>query len=544
MSTQINNPILPGFHPDPSILRVGDDYYIATSTFEWYPGVRIYHSKDLLNWNFAGSPLDHYELLDLRGVDFSDGIWAPDLSYSNGYFYLIYTVVHTSHHCPIKDTPNYLTRAKDITGPWSMPVYLNSSGFDPSLFHDDDGRKWIVNMRMDYRNLINGRQFTGVMLQEYDEMQECLIGEPVNIFDGTALRYTEGPHLYKKDGYYYLMCAEGGTGWTHAVTLARSKSLNGPYEVHPYNPVLTSWEGRFDSDFFEQDREELGIGASYLKKAGHASICNDTEGNWYLVHLCGRPLTGTDRCILGRETSIQQIVWKQDGWPYLKNGGRQPCDSIVLEKDIKVNEKDKIAGRDITYTFENDDYKKDFQTLRIPYDEKYISTCARKGCLRLTGRETIFSRYYQTILARRQTDFSFIASTVFEFDPTTFQHSAGLIYRYNENNQYYLYVSYDEELESTVIIAASIYDAKFKIMDTVKVSGNEFELYLEVAETEGQFSYMDHRVKKKVGPQFDVSNLSDDFAHGFTGAFVGICVQDIRDQKKYADFKSFRYTAK
>jgi xylan 1,4-beta-xylosidase len=272
---KIYNPILPGFNPDPSIVRVGDDYYIATSTFEWFPGVQIHHSKDLVHWRLLTHPLTRVSQLDLTGNVPSCGVWAPCLSYSDGLFYLVYTntripseLITASSN--FKDCHNYLVTAKDITGPWSEPVYLNSSGFDPSLFHDDDGRKWLVNMLWDHRKEKN--PFAGILLQEYNPKQKKLVGPVKNIFKGTALGLTEGPHLYKYNGYYYLLTAEGGTGYEHAVTMTRSKKIDGHYEVDPINPILTS---RYNPEL-------------ELQKAGHASIVQTQNKQWYMIHLCGR----------------------------------------------------------------------------------------------------------------------------------------------------------------------------------------------------------------------------------------------------------------
>ena len=206
--SRVSNPILPGFHPDPSILRVGNDYYIATSTFEWWPGVRIHHSRDLVNWNLAGHALTRPSQVDLRGTPPSGGVWAPALSHAGGLFWLVYSDVKSFNGCA-KDVRNYLVTSVDIAGPWSEPVPLNSSGFDPSLFHDDDGRKWLLNQVWDPRP--DRRQFAGIALQEFSAVTGRLIGTPVNIFRGSSLGITEGPHLYKRDGNYYLVTAEGGT---------------------------------------------------------------------------------------------------------------------------------------------------------------------------------------------------------------------------------------------------------------------------------------------------------------------------------------------
>ncbi|MDP3523854.1 MAG: glycoside hydrolase family 43 protein, partial [Hoeflea sp.] len=233
----IVNPILPGFNPDPSICRVGTDYYIATSTFEWYPGVQIHHSTDLVNWRLVGRPLTRASQLDMRGNPDSCGIWAPCLSHADGLFWLVYTDVKRFDG-NFKDSHNYIVTAPAIEGPWSDPVHVNSSGFDPSLFHDEDGRKWFVNMVWNHRsNSIGGQPkhpaFAGILMQEYDAGAGRLIGKPENIFKGSSHGLVEGAHLFKRDGWYYLTVAEGGTGYGHAVTMARSRTLDGPYELHP-----------------------------------------------------------------------------------------------------------------------------------------------------------------------------------------------------------------------------------------------------------------------------------------------------------------------
>jgi xylan 1,4-beta-xylosidase len=228
---KIQNPILPGFNPDPSILRVGDDYYIATSTFEWYPGVQIHHSRDLVHWRLLTRPLTRASQLNMLGDPDSCGIWAPCLTYADGLFWLIFTDVKRYGRATapgvsgasLRDYHNYLVTSPRIDGEWSDPIYLNSSGFDPSLFHDDDGRKYLLNMLWDHRPGMN--RFAGIVLQEYSVKQRKLIGNRKNIFKGTPIGLTEGPHLYKRNGWYYLLTAEGGTGWNHTVTLARSKKI-------------------------------------------------------------------------------------------------------------------------------------------------------------------------------------------------------------------------------------------------------------------------------------------------------------------------------
>jgi xylan 1,4-beta-xylosidase len=594
MTTKVYNPILPGFNPDPSILCVGDDYYIATSTFEWFPGVQIHHSKDLVRWEVITRPLTRTNQLDMLGNTFSDGVWAPCLSYCDGIFYLIYTNVKSSQVNPFKDTHNYLVTAENITGPWSDPIYLNSSGFDPSLFHDEDGRKWLVNMEWDYRK--SGLEyFSGILLQEYDPKAKKLIGKITKISTGSGIGLIEGPHLYKKDGYYYLMVAEGGTSYQHAVSIARSYEITGPYEYHPNNPLLTAWEG--DWSFKEEDIRPY-VGSSRLKKAGHGSICQGKKGKWYLAHLCGRPVEESLRCILGRETSLQEIVWKEDGWCYLKQGGNRPAEYIEVEledeivkganldlseemdkkanlflsgnvnkglnlplgaktdKNLKLKsniEADKCSDKNFVesslhnsakvYTFKDQSFLKDFQTLRIPYDEEFMSINKRKGFLRLRGRESIYSRFHQTLLARRQTDFAFEASTKMEFIPTSFMHMAGLIYRYNEENLYYLFVSFEDEKNCYTLNVVQVEDSKYTLLDQIVIVDTRIELVIKVNYARGRFYYRKAGKEVEVGPEFDTTIISDEYAKpmGFTGAFVGICVQDLQGQKAVADFEEFVY---
>jgi len=535
---KLENPILKGFHPDPSVVKTEMGYYLATSTFEWYPGVRIYHSKDLIRWDYITSPLDTTQLLDLKGVDASGGIWAPCLSYANGMFYLVYTVVHSHKNYPFKDTPNYLTMSHKIEGPWSKPSYLNSTGFDPSLFHDPSGKKWLLTMQWDYRKQEGGRQFTGIMIQELHDHK--LVGKARRIYQGTSLLFTEGPHLYYHNGYYYLICAEGGTSYQHAVTMARCQTVDGDYVTHPDNPILTSYEEgkQYQNDKMDQYYEH----SDHLMKAGHASLLETDKGRNYLFHLCARPISGTNRCILGRETAVQEVVWSEDGWLRLKEGGNQPNQIFYVDSEFAEESKQRGALETETiYEFYDETFKKDFQTLRIPFDSKTMSIRKRKGYLRLVGRESIYSRFYQTLLARRQTDFTFFASTCFEFCPKSFQHMAGLIYRYDENNQYYLFVSFDPEKECNTLNVASVVAGKYELMEQQYIHKDYYEIGLFVEDNIAQFCVKEDDRWMGFGDDFDNSNLSDDFTYGFTGAFVGICVQDLLSQKVYADFKNFCY---
>ncbi len=524
---EIRNPVLPGFNPDPSILRVGGDYYIATSTFEWFPGVQIHHSKDLAHWRLLTRPLRRVSQLDMAGATNSAGVWAPCLTYDKGTFYLAYTNVgYFDRTLFAFDTPNYLVTAKDIAGEWSDPVYLNASGFDPSLFHDDDGKKWLVNMLWDHRKA--HKHFAGIVLQEYSPKEKKLIGPVHHIFGGTSLGVTEGPHLYKENGFYYLLTAEGGTGYGHAVTVARSKKITGPYETDPENPVLTS---RNDADL-------------EIQKAGHASLVMTAKKEWYLAHLGSRPLTERGRCVLGRETFLQKAAWNRQHWLRLESEGKAPQMNVPAAAGLVSHPWPKPHARD---DFDAKSLNIHFQTLRVPLGEDTLSLRERPGFLRLKGRKFLSSPHTQALVARRQQSFRYSASTVLEFDPENFQQMAGLVCFYDTQNFYYLHVSHDEKLGKCLnLISSDRGNTEYPMDGAISLKGTKrVSLKVEVNREKLQFFYSkDGRVWRAVGPMLDASKLSDDYASdfSFTGAFVGLACQDLSGRRHPADFDYFDYT--
>ncbi len=516
----ITNPVLTGFHPDPSMICVGEDYYIAVSTFEWFPGVEIYHSRNLRDWELAVRPLERISQLNMEGELSSKGVWAPCLSYHNGTFYLIYSDMKNTG--VFYDVNNYLVTAKNILGPWSEPIYMNSSGFDPSLFHDDDGRKWFVNMFSDFRTW--KIRFSGIVLQEYSEEKKCLIGKPMRIFDGTPARTTEGPHLYKRNGWYYLFCAEGGTGVRHQETVLRSRKIEGPYELSPFTPLVTGWP----------------YGENPLKRAGHGSLVEGNNGEWYLAHLCGRPVEGK-YCILGRETAIQKIVWEND-WPRLAGGTSEP--QVKVEVNYQENgERSEYFGnwRD---DFSGEKWNNHFQTLRVPMREK-ASMTARPGWIRLYGRESLESCYQQSLLGFRQQHFCVQVDTKLEFLPESHQQMAGLTYYYNGSCFYYLYVTRDEEKGRVITVMRKLSDSFDMPIGVGRQLPEGKTVWLRMTVQYGcaQFFYsLDGRVYEKLGPELEAWRMSDEEGPGrFTGAFFCICCQDISGRRKEADFDFVEY---
>lgn len=519
----IRNPVLPGFNPDPSILRVGEDYYLATSTFEWFPGVQIHHSRDLVNWQLVGRPLDRLSQLNLLGNPDSGGVWAPCLSHADGLFYLIYTDVKAWTGNAYKVAHNYLVTAASIGGPWSDPVFLNSSGFDPSLFHDRDGRKWLVNMLWDHRQQNN--RFAGILLQEYCPRQQRLIGPVRNIFKGTARGLVEGPHLYRRADWYYLLTAEGGTEYAHACTLARARTLEGPYELHPNTHLLTA----------------AGHPDAPLQKAGHGSLVETPAGEWYLAHLCGRPVDGK-HCTLGRETALQQCIWKEDDWLYLAHGGCVPA----LETPAPTGcAPCPAASPPWDGQFRPGPLDIHFQSLRQPVSPDWLSLSERPGFLRLKGMEPTISTFRQSLIARRVQAFDVRAETTVEFAPESFQQMAGLIAYYDTANHCYLRISHDELLGRSlnVIVTDSGHSCEALATDLPIPDSGPVDLRLHLQHHQLHFAFrLPDSDWTPIGPTLNATILSDDHYHlGFTGAFVGLCCQDLSGQHLHADFARFLY---
>ena len=523
----IENPVLRGFNADPSICRVGPDYYIATSTFEWYPGVQIHHSTDLVNWTLVARPLNRTDLLDMRGNPDSCGVWAPCLSYADGRFWLVYTDVKRLDGA-FKDAHNYITTCETIDGKWSARTHVTSSGFDPSLFHDDDGRKWFVNMRWNHRGPGTGVNpandlFDGIELQEWSP-EAGLIGEVCTIYAGTARGLTEAPHLFKRNSWYYLTTAEGGTGYEHAVTLARSRDIAGPYETHPQDHVITT-KGRLGSP---------------LLRTGHGQYVETPEGEAWHSYLCGRPILGPRGlfCALGRETGLAKCVWRDD-WLYLEGGGQVP--PLTLPGPQRLP--DAAIARVFSGTL-----PPEFQWLRTPEPDRIFQMTGRS--LRLIGRESIGSWYEQALVARRQEHHSYSAATVVEAAPPNWQRAAGLTTYYNRHKFHAALITHDRGQGRVLQIVSCLGDWPGEALTfgaVVALPAGPIRLEVRVTGATQQFYWSQPGAEPvALGAVLDASLVSDEGGRGehasFTGAFVGMLAHDLTGQGWTADFASFDYS--
>jgi xylan 1,4-beta-xylosidase len=510
----VKNPILSGFYPDPSICRVGEDYYLVNSSFAYFPGVPIFHSKDLANWEQIGNVLDRNSQLPLEGCGHSRGIFAPTIRFFKGIFYIITTNVSGGG--------NFIVTASNPNGPWSEPYYLGEEAFgiDPSLFFDEDGHCYYVGTRPNPE----GVKYNGdweIWVQELDLNNMKLIGESTKLWKGALndVIWPEGPHLYKRNGYYYLMIAEGGTGPNHCITVARSKSLRGQYENNPNNPILT----------------HRHLGSQYpVRYVGHGDLIDDKDGNWYVVMLASRPFEGFTN--LGRETFLAKVIWEEE-WPVINTGiGR-------LEEKITLPfEEAKILARQSAYHFVSDKLDYAFVTLRNPKENMYCLT-DRDGFLRLfLSCEALKEEKNSSYLGIRQQDYFYQVSTFLDFTAKQDLEEAGICVV--QSNLYHVrFVKRREENQEWIGVIFCENGVE-KILLKMKIESSKTEFLIIGRGQVADFYYKEKSDFKLFIKDVDMHALSTEVAGGFTGCTIGMYASSNGIQSNsYADFGWFTYEA-
>ncbi len=393
LENMYRNPIRTGMFPDPSICRVGDDYYMVNSSFIYFPCIPISHSKDLIHWEIIGHAITNPEWAYINDLEGGRGYWAPDISYHNGKFYICATY-------RLNDTGTVYRKQMVVSsqrpeGPYSEPVFLDEDGIDPSIFNDDDGRRYMLLNR-------------GARIFELNEDATEQIGKAELLYYGDMKRAPEGPHLLKKDGYYYLFEAEGGTGEGHRVTVSRAKELFGVYEPCPYNPIM---------------RQEDPLAP--IQRCGHGKPVMTSAGEWYMVYLCGRQIDGK-YSMLGRETALDPITWTADGWP-LVNMRKGPS---YIQK--KPNLPEVFLENDAALDLDKDTLSPVWVTPRVP---EANAIKIDNATLYLKGSKApLASVDSRNILLRRQTDFVFEAEVTFQMQKMEDGQHEGLVCYYDENS--------------------------------------------------------------------------------------------------------------
>ena len=515
MSRSFHNPILSGCYPDPSICRLGEDYYLVTSTFEYFPGLPVFHSRDLVHWHQIGHVLDRPSQLDLDEIRPSGGLFAPTIRYSEGTFYVINTLVDGK-----RKSGNFIVTATNPAGPWSEPYWLEAAdGFDPSLFFDEDGRVWFTANRLNELGFYTGH--TEIYLRELDIENRRLIGEETILWDGAVKGavWAEAAHIYKVNGYYYLLIAEGGTAHHHAVTIARSKTVSGPYDSNRGNPILT--------------HRHLGLDYPIVG-TGHADLVNTQNGEWWMVLLAMRPYGGY-YYNLGRETFLAPVRW-EDGWLIVSPGtGRVEFSYPV--PDLQEHSWEPIQKRD---DFDDLTLALQWNFLRTPHEDFY-SLKERRGYLRLRLRpQRLSEQTNPSFIGRRQQHIHFIAQTSFEFTPLKENECAGLALIQNSNFYFLLVVT--EEAKPIVRLIRRAQGIEEVLAVHTVFPGR---IYFKIEAHEQAYSFYFSNESNDwlmLAENIDGRILSTSVAGGFVGTFIAMYASSNGQiSTNYADFDWFEY---
>lgn len=508
LSGVVRNPILPGFHPDPSVCRAGDDYYLVTSSFEYFPGVPLFHSRNLSEWDLIGHVLTRENQLPLAGAKSSQGIFAPTLRFHQGTFVMITTNMTTER--------GFYVTTEDPTRAWSDPIFVQEEGFtmDPSLFFDDDGKVY-------YTRHGGGRH--GAVYQAEIDLATGRLAQPARpIWTGTGGIWPEGPHLYKINGSYYLMIAEGGTSYDHEVTIARSDSPWGPFEACPRNPIFTH----------KHDRK-LAIQAT-----GHADLLQSQDGAWWLVFLGIRPWDGTHHH-LGRETCLAPVTWDDAGWPVVNHGRPVELLANVPSLPGKETREPVVYGSSaIKDDFDAPALAPAWNFLRNP-DPNQTSLSARPGWLRLNAAAaTLDDEACVSFVGRRQLHYACRARLAFEFAPVALGQEAGLVVRADELNHYELVVTYT--ICGPELVLKSRVQGKSSSVAARAWSTQSAELSVEASPSHYEFFVHAAGAREFLG-RLPTQALASEVTGGFTGAYLGMFACGGPGTPP-ADFDYFEYT--
>lgn len=493
------NPVIPGYYPDPSVCRVGDDYYLVNSSFQFFPGVPLFHSKDLVHWEQIGNCLDRPSQVKLTGAQSWGGIYAPTIRYHEGTFYMITTNV--------SDRGNFFVHTTDPLKGWSEPVWLQQGGIDPSLYFEGDKCYMVSNPDV------------GIHLCEINPLTGEQLTPSVRIWEGTGGRHPEGPHIYRKDGWYYLLISEGGTEYAHRITIARSRNIYGPYQSNPANPILT----------------HMNRNAQYnpIQGTGHADLVEAADGSWWMVCLAFRPQTGSHH-LLGRETFLAPVRWDKGAWPVVNGDG-----TIALQMEVPTLPQSVPAESPVRTRFNNSSLSAEWVWLQNPNFDNYIFTGAS---LRLKGLSAGLdqSEVSPTFVARRQTHINFTATASLSLKEARQGDEAGLSLFRETHSHYDLFLRQDAEGQSLVLryrLGAMLHTEQ-----VVPVKKGEVELRITGTPDFYRFEYStDGKSFQQIGVM-DTRYLSSETAGGFTGTVIGLyAVSATEESNGYGEFQWFDY---
>ena len=478
------NPIIPGFNPDPSVCRAGDDFYLVTSSNEYFPGLPIYHSKDLIHWKQIGHCLTRDSQLPLHKVGASGGLYAPSIRYHDGLFYVICTNVSAGG--------NFYCTATDPAGPWSEPIWVDIKNIDPDIFWDEDGKTYFITQ---------GNE--GILVTEIDLQTGKALSPERLVWGGIGGRFPEAPHIYKKDGFYYLMLGEGGTEYMHSATIGRSKYIYGPYESCPHNPILTH-------------AKRIAQG-NPIQGVGHADLVQAQDGSWWMVFLGFRVTQPYAYYhILGRETYLAPVDWPKGGWPQVNGNG-----TVSIDMNVPTLPQHPFEKAPTRVEFDEPTLGFEWQYLRNPIRDNYSLT-ERKGSLRITSSPfTLNEAESVSFIGRRQTEHDFSATTSLEFQSAKENEEAGMTLIQNNTHHYDLLLK--KKGKQTVVQLRVHVGSLSYIAAEQAVSGNKILFRIKGSPLKYTFYFADPKSQqyKELG-KLDTRYISTEVAKSFTGVMIGL----------------------
>lgn len=498
------NPVIPGYHPDPSVCRVGDDFYLVNSSFQYFPGVPLFHSKDLVHWEQIGHCLTRPSQVPLAGASSWGGIYAPTIRHNNGTFYMITTNVSSKG--------NFLVHTTDPRGEWSEPVWIAQGGIDPSLYFEE-GKCYLVS-----------NPDVGIWLCEINPKTGEQLTPSKRIWNGTGGRHPEGPHIYKKDGWYYLLISEGGTEYGHKVTIARSRTIDGPYESNPANPILT----------------HINKNAQYnpIQGTGHADLVQAADGSWWMVCLAFRPQTGSHH-LLGRETFLAPVRWDKNAWPVVNGDG-----TINLQMDVPTLPQHPFAEKPVRTDFGQGKPGHDWVYVRNPQPENYRFT-SDGFRLKATPVTLDNGQDSPSMLCRRQEHIDFTATTSLQLRKASAGDEAGLTVYMFEPAHYDLFVKQLADGKQSVVLRYRLGAMTHIEKEVALPQGSPVRLRVKGDKEMYAFEYAVNGKEFKELGRMNACYISTETAGGFTGIMLGMyAVSASEASKAYGEFAYFDYEQK
>jgi xylan 1,4-beta-xylosidase len=492
------NPVISGFHPDPSVCRVGSDFYLVNSSFGYFPGVPLFHSKDLINWEQIGNCLSRPSQVNLSKASTGGGIYAPTIRYDNGTFYMITTNV--------SDKGNFIIHTKNPQGEWSDPVWIKQKGIDPSLYFED-GKCFLVS-----------NPDNGISLCQINPMTGEQLTESKLIWNGTGGRYPEGPHIYKKDNWYYLLISEGGTEYGHKLTIARSRNIDGPYLANPSNPILT--------------HINMNAQSNPIQGTGHGDIVEAGDGSFWLVCLAFRPQSGNNH-VIGRETYLAPVRWDKKAWPVINGDG-----TISLQMDVPTLPLYPFASKPEKTFFNSEKLGHEWIYLLNPKPENYSIA---SNHLRLkTTPTSLDSNESPTFVGRRQEHIDFTVSTSVKLCKGKYKDETGFTVYMTNDSHYDIYLKKEKDEKQSVELRYKL-GALTHIEKTVNVPDGVIFLQIKGNKDYYSFAFSTNGKEYVDMGKMDTRYLSSETAGGFTGVILGLYSVGNPSSNAYGEFDYFDY---